>query len=106
MAHDLRGPRLLDVELVGVGVRGGGGWSGSERREARHDVGEDGKGSRVGIHGEREREIDFGVWEFVMSWDKLESIQCSVENIVLRILFGLVTIRNGTVTSDFIAALK
>lgn len=57
---------------------------------------------------EREREIlGFGNWEFVMSWDNIESIQCSVENIVLEILSDLVTrIRNWTVTSDFIASVK
>jgi len=42
-----------------------------------------------------------------MSWDNIESIQCSVENIVLEILSDLVTrIRNWTVTSDFIASVK
>jgi len=41
--------------LVGVGVGGGGGgWFGIEGREARHDIGEKGKDSRVWIHGERQ----------------------------------------------------
>ena len=48
LAHNLRW--LFDVELVGIGGCRGGG-SGSEGREARHDVGEEREGSGVGIHG-------------------------------------------------------
>ena len=44
---------LFDIELgMGMGGGGGGG-SGAEGREAGHDVGEDGEGSWVGIHGEK-----------------------------------------------------
>lgn len=52
------------------------------------------------------RDFEFGNWE-LRTWDEfgwydMESIQCSVENIVLRILSALVRkIRNWTVTSDF-----
>lgn len=37
--------RLFDIEF------GGGGRSGTQRRETTHDVGEDREGSGVGIHG-------------------------------------------------------